>query len=151
MIDMGTHWNTGSNENSRVLYIEAHTIYQMVQEDEAVCNDIQGYTLAHSGVQWIFRVFPLGRPPNRDLEHTIEFDLRRIDDGMGEIQRVVYLLMINIDLGYHQKMEKEYDTQRSTSQLHYGFLFTTLGLTHTHQSLYKIADNYLIPSCYTTR
>jgi hypothetical protein len=45
---------------------------------------MQGYSLAHDGVQWIFGVFLLWIPPDRFLKHTIELRLPRIDEWMGE-------------------------------------------------------------------
>jgi hypothetical protein len=78
-----------------------------------VCNNIHGYTLAHNGVQCSFRAFPPGGPRDRDLEHTIEFGLPEISEEMGEIHRVVYPLMIDLHLGYHQMRDREQDTHRS--------------------------------------
>jgi hypothetical protein len=107
MTDINTLWDSSSVGINRVLDTIAHTGYWMVHEDTMICNSIQGYTLAHSVVQWSFRAFPPGIPPNRDLDNTIEFGLPNIGEGMGEIQRVVYPSMIDIHLGYHHMMDIE--------------------------------------------
>jgi hypothetical protein len=70
----------------------------VVPEDTLVCNHIQGYTLAHSGVHCSFREFPPRGPRDRDLENTIEFGLPRIGEDMGELHRVIYPSMIDLHL-----------------------------------------------------
>jgi hypothetical protein len=130
MTDMDTLWDIGSVDINRVLDTVALIGYRMVHDDTMVCNNIQGYTLAHGGVQWSFEAFPPWRPPDRDLEHTIEFGLPRINEGMGELQRVVYPSMIDLHLEYHQMRNKEQDSHKSASRLHYDFLVMPLGLTN---------------------
>jgi hypothetical protein len=52
----------------------------MIQDDSLITNIVQGYSLAHDGVQWSCGVFPPGRPPDRFLEHTMELRLTRISE-----------------------------------------------------------------------
>jgi hypothetical protein len=50
---------------------------------------------------------PLGRPPDIDFKHTIEFGLPRIDELMDELHGAVYLFEIDLHLGYHQIRMRE--------------------------------------------
>jgi hypothetical protein len=129
MIDMDTLWDTGSVDTSGVLDTLPRTGYQVVPEDTVVCSNIQGYTLAHGGLQCSFRAFPPRGPHDRDLEHTIKFGLPRIGE-MGELQRVVSPSLIDLHLGYRQMRDRKQDTHMSTSRLHYEFLVMPLGLTN---------------------
>jgi hypothetical protein len=58
----------------------------VVEDDAIVCN----------GVQWVFGVFPLGRPPERGVEHTLGFDLPRINEWMDELHGSVYSWKIDL-------------------------------------------------------
>jgi hypothetical protein len=91
---------------------------------------MQGYSLAHGSAQWISRVFPLGRPPHRVLDHTIELRLPKIGEWMGEPQGETYPSMIDLHIGYHKMRARDRDIHRSSSQLHYVFLVIHLGLTN---------------------
>jgi hypothetical protein len=95
------------------------------------------YAVVYMGIHWhmvvyngVLEHFLQGRHPDRELEHTIEFGLPRIGEGMGELHRVVYPSMIDLHLGYHQMRDREKDTHRSSSLLHYEFLVMPLGLTN---------------------
>jgi hypothetical protein len=52
MTDMGTLWDTGSGDISRVMDTVAPTGYRMVWDDSVIGNNMQGYSLAHSSGQW---------------------------------------------------------------------------------------------------
>jgi hypothetical protein len=93
-------------------------------------NSMNGYSLIHDSVQWSFRSFSLGRPPNRVLEHTINLRLPRIDEWMGEPQGTTYPSMIDFHLGYHQMRARTKDSHRSSSRPHYDLLIIPLGLTN---------------------
>jgi hypothetical protein len=95
MTDMDTLWDTGLGDTSRVMDIVAPTRYMMVQ-DNLVIGSMQGYSLAHDSVQWSFGAFPLVRPPDRVLKHTIELRLPKIGDWMGEPQGATYPSMIDL-------------------------------------------------------
>jgi len=75
----------GSIIISRVLGPVIHSRYQMVEEDTMMCRGIHESSLTQGHVQWSFRVFPPGRPPDRDNEHTIVLRISRIKEWMGEI------------------------------------------------------------------
>jgi hypothetical protein len=80
---------------------------------------MQGYSLAHDSAQWSFGEFPLGRPLDRVLEHTIQLRLPKINEWMGEPQGATYPLMVDFHLGYHQMRGREHDSRRSTYIFHY--------------------------------
>jgi hypothetical protein len=64
------------------------------------------------GVQWVFRMFPLGRPQDRDFRNFLEFGSPRIDEWMDEIHGEDHSSEIYLRLGYYQSRDREKDTRR---------------------------------------
>jgi hypothetical protein len=107
MKGMGMLWDTGSSDISRVMDTVVPTEYEMVQDDSMIGRNLQGYSLAHSSVQWSCGLFLLGRPPDKVLKNTIELMFLRIDECMDEHHGEKYPSMIDIHLGYHQMRVRE--------------------------------------------
>jgi hypothetical protein len=51
-------------------------------------------------------MFFLGRPPNGEFIHIIEFGSPRINEWMDELHGEEYSLEIDLQLGYHQSRDK---------------------------------------------
>jgi hypothetical protein len=109
----------------------AHIGYMVVHDDTMVCSGIQQYTMVYDGVQWVFGMFPLGRPPDRDFRHIIEFGSPRIDEWMDELHGEEYSSEIDLRLGYHQSRDREKDTHRISLRCYLESLVIPLGLTNT--------------------
>jgi hypothetical protein len=84
MKDMRTLWDVGSSVISRVMDTIVPTRYMMVYDDSMINNNVQGYSMVLGSVQSICGVFPLGKPPDIILEHTIELRFPRISECMVE-------------------------------------------------------------------
>jgi len=85
----------------------------------------------YGGVQWVFGVFLLGRPLDRGVEHTLGFDLPRIDEWMDELHGLVYSSKTDLRLGYHQVRDKKKDTHRIAFESYYELLVIPMGMTNT--------------------
>jgi hypothetical protein len=107
----------------------------MVQEDTVVCSSMQESSLAYSSVQWSFGAFPPGRPPDRDLEHTIDLRLPRIGERMGEPRGATYTSMSDLHWGCQQMRAREQDIHRVVPRYYQGILVMPLGLTNTSVTL----------------
>jgi hypothetical protein len=80
-------------------------------------------------------VFLPGRPPDRDLEHTLDLRLPKTDEWMGEPRGASYTLMVDLHPGYQQMRAREPDSHRSVPEYHQGFLVMPLGLTNASITL----------------
>jgi hypothetical protein len=100
-----------------------------------VCSSMQGSSLAYGSGQWSFRAFPPGRPPGRDLEHTLDLRLPRTDEWMGEPRGAMYTSMIDFHWGYQQMRARELESHRFVPRYQQGFLVMPLGLTNTSVTL----------------
>jgi hypothetical protein len=116
---------------SRILGSVAHTRHQVVQENTMVCDNMQGSSWAYSSGQWSFEVFPLGRPPDRGLKHTLDLRLPKIGEWMGEPRGEAYTSMIKLHRGCQQMRIREPDTHGFVPTYHREILVMPLGLTDT--------------------
>jgi hypothetical protein len=96
-----------------------------------VYDSMQGSSLAHGSGQWSFGAFPLGRPPDRGLEHTLDLRLPRIGEWMGEPRGATYTLIVKLRRRCQQMRIREPNTCKSIPRYHQGILVMPLGLTNT--------------------
>jgi hypothetical protein len=73
----------------------AHIEYMVVHDDTMICSSIQQHTMVYDGVQWVFGMFFLGRSPDNDFRHIIEFGSPKIDEWMDELHGEEYCLEID--------------------------------------------------------
>jgi hypothetical protein len=64
-------WDPSSVDISGVIDTVAHIGYRVVHDDTRVCSGIQQYTTVYGGVQWVFGMIPLGRPPDRTSDISL--------------------------------------------------------------------------------
>lgn len=100
-----------------------------------VSSSMHESSLAYISVQWSFGAFPLRKPPNRDLEHTIDLRLPRIGKRMGEPHRVAYTSISDLHWGCQQMRAREQVIHRVVPKYYQGFLVMPLGLTNASVTL----------------
>jgi hypothetical protein len=127
MTGMDTLWDIDTTIINRMLGSIAHRGHPVVQEDTMVCCSMQGSSWAYSSGQWSFGAFPLGRPPDRGLKHTLDLRLPKIGEQMGEPRGAAYTLMIELHRGCQQMRIRELDTHRSVPRYHQEILVTPWG------------------------
>jgi hypothetical protein len=64
-------WDLGLIDASRVIDTMTHIQYKMVHDDTMVCSGLQQHTTMYDGMQWVFGIFPPGRPLDRVFRHII--------------------------------------------------------------------------------
>jgi hypothetical protein len=127
-------WDPCSIDASRVIHTMAHIQYRMVHDDtlvtsSMVCSGIQQHTSMCDGMPWVFGIFPLGKPPDREFKHIIDFGSPRIDECMDALHGEVYGLDIDLQVGYHHIREKDKDIHIITLRCYLESLVIPLGLT----------------------
>jgi hypothetical protein len=100
--------------------------------------------MVYGGVQWDFGMFPLGRPPNKNFRHIVEFGSPMIDEGMGELHGEEYSSEIDLRLGYPQNRDKEQDTRKIALRCYLESLVIPLGLTKAPDTFQSCKQWHLV-------